>query len=49
MAKSKAKVKAKSKGKPKIQAKPRLIGKTKVRTIAHIRFDADGNPRKKEF
>lgn len=45
----KAKVKVKVKNRPKAQSKPRLIGRTKVRTIAHIRFDADGNPRNKEF
>lgn len=46
----KAKVRLKkAKSKPKAPPQPRLIGKVEVRTIAHIRFDADGNPRKKEF
>ena len=41
MAKTKAKAKSKPKGK--------LLGKTKVRTIAHLRFNAEGKPRKSGF
>lgn len=42
-----AKSTPKPKSKPK--SKPKLIGKTKVRTIAHLRFNAEGKPRRKGF
>lgn len=43
----KAKVKVKSK--PKGNSNRELVGKTKVRTITHIRFNAKGEPRRKGF
>lgn len=51
MAKAKVKVKKNPKAKPKTQTPEKsnrmLIGRTKVRTIAHLRFNADGEPRRK--
>ena len=48
---AKAKVKVKSKGKPKGQSNGQsnrdLIGKARMRTVTHIRFKADGSPRRK--
>ncbi len=38
-----------AKGKSKSKAKGKPLAKTKVRTIAHIRFNAKGQPRKKGF
>ncbi|MDE7411569.1 MAG: hypothetical protein K2M94_05970 [Paramuribaculum sp.] len=43
MAKAKVKVKSKGKG----QSTPKLIGKTKVRTTAHLLINKDGQPRRK--
>lgn len=50
MAKTKAKIKVKPKPKGSNPGKPtnrELIGKTKVRTIAHLLINADGKPRRK--
>lgn len=47
MAKGTAKVKVKQKSKPKAQTAPKLIGKTKVRTTAHLLINKDGKPRRK--
>lgn len=41
------KAKVKVKNRPKNQSNRQQIGKTKVRTTMHIRFDADGNQRRK--
>ncbi|MBD5367229.1 MAG: hypothetical protein HDR82_09595 [Bacteroides sp.] len=43
----KAKVKVKPKPNSGKSTNRELIGKTKVRTIAHIQFDANGQKRKK--
>lgn len=41
------KAKVKIKNKPKAKSNRELIGKTKVRTTAHLLINAEGNPRKK--
>lgn len=47
----KAKVKVKSKVKPKAksngQSNRELIGKARMRTVTHIRYNAEGQPRRK--
>lgn len=42
-----AKAKVKVKKNPKAKSNRELIGRTKVRTITHIRFNAEGEPRRK--
>lgn len=41
------KVKVKAKGKPKGKSKP--IYRPKVKLVAHIKKDSNGNPRRKGF
>lgn len=43
----KAKVRVRAKSNAKGQSTPKLIGKTKVRTIAHLRINANGESRRK--
>lgn len=43
----KAKVKVKGKAKPKGNSNRELIGKARLRTVTHIRFNANGEPRRK--
>lgn len=40
------KAKIRPKSKPK-KSNRELIGKARVRTVTHIRFNADGSPRRK--